>query len=183
MVGKVNGVKRGPNLKTDEALAMYQRVTSGQVTIAELARETGRDKSALYRLFNRRFGYKAGHAEGYMWQATLAVPDDVAVRAYIAGLVDGDGSIARRRDGYWAVLVGMTDEPVIDWLAAFGGRKSLPYSPSGNRQTVWQWGVNRRRDVVHLLDAIRPYLIVKARRADECLNALRYDVEAPRPTA
>ncbi len=177
------GVKRGPYLSAEEALALYERIEAGEVTIAELASETGRDKSALYRLFNRRFGYKAGHAEGFMWPATLTLPDDVAVRAYIAGLIDGDGSIALRADGYWAVLVGMTDEPVIDWLASFGGRKSRPYSPKGNRQTVWQWGVHRRRDVIHLLEAIRPYLIVKASRADQCLSAMRGVVGAPRPSA
>ncbi len=171
-------MSRGPYLKPEESAALYRRVSVDGLTVAELARETGRDKSALYRLFNRRFGYKAGHAAGYAWSPTLRLPQSPERLGYLAGIIDGEGSILRSGEGRWSVKVTMTDEPIMEWMGSLGGRLSGPYQPRGNRKPTWTWTVARRRDVVSLLTAVRPLLFVKAARADEAAAELSMETPA-----
>lgn len=149
-------------LSEPEIQTLYKRLKDENLSIAELARQTGRDKSALYRLFRRRFDYKPSGSSG--WSRTLYLPDDPGVLGYIAGIIDGEGCILHRSDGLFQVKVGMTDETVIRWLEEFGGKvvinRKLP-----NRKLSWTWHVSRKKDVAALLTAILPYMIVKKEKA------------------
>lgn len=94
-------------------------------------------------------------------------------RAYIAGIVDGEGSITinitRCR---WSPLISVinTYEELIDWLVPCFHTNKLPLkSPKGNRKryviNVWKtW------DVIAILEQIMPYLIVKKRSAELVLE-------------
>lgn len=42
------------------------------------------------------------------------MPTDAATLGYLAGLLDGEGTIVSINKGkHWTVVIGMTDEPVI----------------------------------------------------------------------
>jgi len=107
----------------------------------------------------------------------LLVPDDVAIRGYIAGLIDADGSIPFLNQ-HWCVKISMTDEPVIRWLHQFGAhfeaqmRHGASKQDGSPRKPIYTWGVHRRHDVIHLLTAVLPYLIVKKARAEKVLTEM-----------
>jgi hypothetical protein len=63
----------------------------------------------------------------------LALPSSEADLGYLAGLLDGEGSIALRSYGqYWRVRVNKTDKEIIDWLATIGEPRLA--SPKGQSE-------------------------------------------------
>lgn len=93
--------------------------------------------------------------------------------AYLAGIIDGEGSIFRRVPlprRKWGVEVANTDVGLIEWLAGLGGRVRVEHRIGG--RTVYHWQVYARRDMVELLTAVRPYMRIKAARAGEALGEL-----------
>ncbi len=102
----------------------------------------------------------------------IVIPRSRIDRAYIAGILDGEGCITRWRGTKgWGVQVGMTDKPVIAWLAEMGG--TFTVRPGGDRRKEqYVWRVLSQRDVIALLQAVLPYLRVKHERAQECLAEL-----------
>lgn len=157
---------------------MFERVRAG-TPVRQIAAEAGVSQSALGKLLKRRFDYVPTPFR----RPTLAVPDDPAVRAYIAGIIDGEGSICFLNK-HWCVKVAMTDENVIRWLHSFGGHfdlhaqsKQLRVDGSPRKQ-AFAWNVHRYHDVIHLLTAIAPYMIVKRAKAEEVLTTLRLKTAA-----
>lgn len=103
--------------------------------------------------------------------------------AYVAGIVDGEGSIriARRkvssqrpnkkgRQSYFLLVVevGNTQEWLIQWLRlAFGG--SIVTNPAhGQRQTFYRW-VLQNKAAAAFLFAVLPYLRIKRPEAEIAL--------------
>ncbi len=107
-----------------------------------------------------------GPAEIREQSAPLAVPSDPIVLAYLAGLMDGEGTVTRKAErGYWCVKVAMMDGEVIDWLlAAMGGTASSHHRPDRTRREH-EWNVSRQVDVFRLLVAVLPYMRVMAKRS------------------
>lgn len=99
------------------------------------------------------------------------MPSDVATLAYIAGLFDGEGSIMFLNN-HWCAKVGMTDEPVIRWLATFGGLFSAEQRQPPRKQPFY-WSVHRRLDLIHLLTVLLPYLRVKHDLANRVLAEIQ----------
>lgn len=110
--------------------------------------------------------------------------------AYLAGIVDGEGSISVRRSTYamrhgngggaafWErVKVKMVDPEAVDLLyAAFGGSRRTEASSAkrGKPLHAWEvtgWGAH------HALEMLFPYLRVKRAQAENCF-ALRKAIEA-----
>ena len=81
--------------------------------------------------------------------------------AYIAGLIDGEGSIIRTKKGGLNFSVGMTNEEVIRFLTDHVGGSMRAVRLLPNRKQVWTWKMSKRRACEALLARIRPYLIVK----------------------
>lgn len=167
--------KRPPLLRkwTDADLTLaYQRAQAG-VPVRQLADEADVNQGSLGRLLKRHFGYQPTPYR----RPTLLLPENVAVRAYIAGIIDGEGSIAFLNK-HWCIKVGMTHEPVIRWLHSFGGLLEIPdiskqLKLDGTpRKQAYSWLVHRHYDVIHLLRAVLPYLIVKRERAEHVLGQL-----------
>lgn len=130
-------------------------------SICHIAKSYGRERSALYRLLKRQ-GI-AIRNDG-SWARTLTLPTDPLDIGYMAGLVDGEGSVMRPpRLEAWQVKVGMTDRCVIEWLASFGGVFNVEPRPEG-RKTAYSWTVTRRLDVAALLRLLAPHLRVPAKR-------------------
>jgi hypothetical protein len=110
----------------------------------------------------------------------LKVPTEAVDLAYIAGIVDGEGSIrsggrstkgrVKNRWEGWQVSVANTDAALMQYLGRIGGRVY------GNRHVgplskkpIYSWSVYRLDEVLALLKAIRPYLIIKRGKADQAI--------------
>lgn len=110
-------------------------------------------------------------------------PDPIATlpqdaRAYIAGLIDGEGSIfvaavgpQRDKTVYPIVFIAMTDRPVMDWLAeTLGVSKPLVHNHTNLRRHPYmkpQYRVQLFGKRAQLLcNALLPYLRVKHRQAE-----------------
>jgi len=145
--------------------AIQSRVSSGE-TVSSIAADLNVHKSALYKRLKRK-GVELGR-QG--WSSTLTLPDQTD-RAYIAGIIDGEGSIMLAKGKWWHVKVGMTDRPVIEWLASHGGTFQVqPRRPP--RKEAYTWTVARNRDVQTLLLGVLPYLHVKQALAERVLHEL-----------
>lgn len=104
--------------------------------------------------------------------------------AYLAGIVDGEGYIAIRKNGnrYQPIVkVGMTDKEVVETLAeTFGGFVYVSKLKSG--RFIYTWQVLKKELVEVTLTALLPYLRVKRKQADHLLEFVKgYEVLPGRP--
>ncbi len=96
--------------------------------------------------------------------------EDSVLYAYLAGLIDGEGTIRIGEVGpinkhYASISIGMTNKKVLDLFArVFGSRVRLE-KPSSGRQQMYRWGTSGNKVVPLILDKLLPYLIVKKRQA------------------
>lgn len=92
----------------------------------------------------------------------------VAEAAYIAAMIDGEGTISIRGARTVRIAVINTDEALIAFLCSFGGaagvRALIP-----NRRQCFAWTVGHRHDVQWLLSQVEPYMIVKRQKAIDAL--------------
>jgi hypothetical protein len=163
-------VTKRPDLSQEQSDELLSRVKNGEGMYA-LAREFDRYPSNLYKLLERRYGYVFPGKHSY-WRPVLTLPTDAAQLGYLAGLIDGEGSLKRRSDGLWNISVGMTDETVIRWLESFGKCTFFINDPAPPRKRFYSWKINRRHDVLAFLKAIEPYMIVKRVVAQEAITEL-----------
>lgn len=111
--------------------------------------------------------------------------------AYIAGIVDGEGSIysaTTRETAYPAIVVAMTDRAVIDWLATRWGGTVQLHNQTNLRREV---GLRRQYRIgatgaraVEICRRLLPYLRVKDGQATliiECWRDGRHRDEAGVP--
>lgn len=96
--------------------------------------------------------------------------------AYLAGVVDSDGSIGIYK--YWnpntpnvspryvlSIVVVNTSERLMNWLAdTFGGTFKARKMTSPNHKATYSWQFNNAK-AAHLLSLIKPYLVEKWDRA------------------
>lgn len=102
----------------------------------------------------------------------------------MAGFFDGEGCVGyydaskttQNRPSYFhtSVSVSNIDPCVIKWMAdATGiGRCSVTRCKDKKRRTAYQWQIGKKADVIVFLNAIRPYLKVKAAQVDIILGHL-----------
>lgn len=93
------------------------------------------------------------------------------MRAYIAGIIDGEGSIFFGNNSKDAISVvrlnvGMTNEAVPKLLHELFGGSLCTFQ--GTKKLVYKWDVYGRK-VVAPLEAAYPYLLVKKKRAELAL--------------
>jgi hypothetical protein len=98
---------------------------------------------------------------------------------YLAGMIDGDGSIGttrtgRKRNVVGRVIVANTDQRLLYALKdSFGGTVSI--RDKGSKEGWKPFGsiawTNRQAEKI--LDNTLPYLIVKAEQAEICLSLIR----------
>ncbi len=106
--------------------------------------------------------------------------------AYFAGIVDGEGCIQLRhgvRKHIFASILTITntDPRLIEWIRSrFGGFVYAHGAAKGNRKPSYQW-VSSRGEVVTVLQAILPFMIVKRSQA-ELLLAYRATVAKTKKT-
>lgn len=96
----------------------------------------------------------------------IVLPDEKTL-AYVAGLIDADGSI-RFSGGRPFIAIYNTSAALIEWLTATFGYGCISNGNKGREQVV-AWRLSAARDVYALVSAVRPRLIVKAADADVVL--------------
>lgn len=111
--------------------------------------------------------------------------------AYLAGLVDGEGSIGlyylnrKKKSKYHEhtptpsgrIVIATTSKSLVDWWnREFGaiGRVFLNSRPKPNKP-VWTIHLIKKRHVAEILNAVLPFLIVKRRQAMLMLEFLGLD--------
>jgi hypothetical protein len=107
----------------------------------------------------------------------------IAQCAYLAGIIDGEGSIyignfssnPKTGNKYYQtnIEVSNTDKDLIDWLVStFGGRiyvYTAKQTPSNSRRTVYRWTISGDR-VTHLCEIMAPYIIAKKKQVEIMLK-------------
>ncbi len=115
--------------------------------------------------------YATGHAPNE--RVVVRVPTDVAVLAYAAGILDGEGCIYARvqilKNGststFLQLQVMMCSDAVVAWFAEhFGGDVYVDQPRSLNNRARFAWQM-RGRNVGLVLLALLPYLKEKKQRA------------------
>lgn len=98
-------------------------------------------------------------------------------RAYLAGIVDGEGTITltrthRNRTASPQLSISSTCFDLLDYVRCVTGcghvtskKKSLPH----HRQS-WHWQIHSAGNVLRILRDIRPFLRIKAAQADLILS-------------
>jgi hypothetical protein len=155
-------------INDEQIKEVMERVKRGE-TIPALSREYGyAAPSSLYGLLARHCDYiPTGE-----YESTIQVPDNPIELGYLAGIIDGEGSIMLAEGKYWHVKVGMTDFEVINWLESLGGKTNHGY-PTPPRKPTKIWFVARKKDVGTLLKAILPYLKVPS-KIEKATLAIEY---------
>jgi sulfite reductase beta subunit-like hemoprotein len=111
----------------------------------------------------------------------ISVPTDPAVLGYLAGLLDGEGSVIVTRtrgrgsvnDSVSArVIITNTDLPLIEWLLAEVGGSFVPKKRmKDHHRQAYQWLLGGRNAAAFLL-AVIPYLRIKKAQAEAGLRIL-----------
>lgn len=139
------------------------------ITATDSGRLFGVGRKAVARLLARR-GVTRRHN---FRSPALTLPSDAAAVGYLAGLIDGEGSIITPSNGHIYVCITNTDSRLIGYLAAMGGCVTWNKVRSANHTPCAVWRVARRVDAYRLLRAVEPYLIVKRAKARAALDVVR----------
>jgi len=105
---------------------------------------------------------------------------DNTTLAYLAGFMDGEGCISlvrsrptEKNPGYHLIIVvtQLNPDPLVMYQVAFGGSIHRAVDKRGHRPRItWQ---TSGRNAGRALEALRPFLVVKADEADLALEFLR----------
>lgn len=112
----------------------------------------------------------------YTLQPQKAHPENVSLvyLAYLAGFCDADGSIRfinSRGSKRPFIAFYNSNETVVEWIKTTLGSGSIQKHNKG-RELVQSVRYDAARDVWSIVVALRPFLIVKARDADEVIKFL-----------
>jgi len=95
--------------------------------------------------------------------STLRLPESPAALAYLAGLMDGEGTIwvgppkRRSKQAHIEIHISNSDPRIIEWLGAMGGRVRWTF-PARATRPCGLWATDR-------LAALLPYLQSKRENA------------------
>jgi len=112
---------------------------------------------------------------------SVKIPDEKWKLAYLAGLIDGEGTIHLRRSrgkrvSYLKVQVNITNtsKELLDWiLLNFGGRfSSRGPNPKIRKKRIYIWSISRTLDSYLILKAVLPFLLIKKNLAIKALESL-----------
>lgn len=99
------------------------------------------------------------------------LPTNPVTLAYIAGILDGEGHIGINivKPSFRVAIVN-TNLDLIKWLSdQLGGRIRSLKKTQARHLTCYQWICTSRYNIVPLLKALSPYLIVKKTIAETCI--------------
>lgn len=99
---------------------------------------------------------------------------DATEWAYLAGFIDGDGSICRCGGSVIALHVANTDKRVLDWIRVrfpVTGAINFHRRRKTHRRDYWTWDVTGRQ-VAPVLYGVRPFLVLKSGQAEIALELI-----------
>jgi len=90
--------------------------------------------------------------------------------AYIAGFLDGEGSISLKKErGRWVLpaiqIRNVYPEPLQKIQKVFGGSLYLRKGEKEKWRDTFEWEITRWKGCLNLLEKIYPYLIIKKKQA------------------
>lgn len=150
--------------------------------------KASRDFRARRRIERYGFDPIAGTGDNRHLWAMKAAPDISHLTpldlAYLAGIIDGEGSIAamstaQQKKSVYDISIGTTSPELLSWLLErlpFGYiliRRPVSNSAgTGLRKQQYEFKLRGALLVIILLRALYPYLTIKAERAAEVLELL-----------
>jgi Mor family transcriptional regulator len=127
-------------------------------------------------IFNRLKEFGIPRFNGRLKPVSIKIPSDPAVLAYIAGIIDGEGTIDIFHDGNKSQImrphmtVANTHIGMLKFLVkTIGGNYSKNSTPSHCKQ-CYHWSLYRASDILALTLAIQPYLIIKKEGAKRVIQ-------------
>lgn len=112
-------------------------------------------------------------------------PRQAAQIAYAAGLIDGEGTVrinkmraternqSKQPHYVGLVAIGMVTPTPLKFLQGLFNCGTIREERVPNARSIWRWTINAKSDVVTLLDAVRPYLLVKHEQADLVIDFIK----------
>ena len=108
--------------------------------------------------------------QAYGYATSLKLPDQIWKYAYLAALIDGEGSIIFGSKSQRIVTVANTDYGLMEWLQSnFGGNIRIGRAEGARRKTQYKWDLSQRLDVKLLLTSVMPFLVIKREKAVKML--------------
>jgi len=92
---------------------------------------------------------------------------------YIAGFIDGEGSITKRKKSY-NIYISQTNRQALEEICAFAGRGYV-YSLAKRKahwRDAWLYSAGNNRNTLYILSHVVDKLIVKKEQAQKALNEL-----------
>jgi transposase len=162
------------HLNADELRQLYWERGLSQEEIASLY---GVTRTCILK-WMKRLGIPTRHSSQYKEPKIDVSKLSETDKAYIAGILDGEGSISilhdkRRRDPYVCIHIYNTSRDLMEWLSKklnIEYRVKQDKQARASRRTCYEIQVVRFLDVVELLKALVPYLIVKRSIAEHALE-------------
>jgi hypothetical protein len=167
------------NISEQELQYFYLDCFESTSTISNRYRcseETIRNKLKEYKIRRRKGNIRL--------KTTVKVPDDLTKISYLAGIVDGEGTIAFAYSEKAAdkkrprLSVKNTDLELMQWISKYFGGKYYGNQPKNEGyKYVYRWSIDGVANIAFLLDAIRPYLIIKRKNCDNLLKYCNEKIE------
>jgi AcrR family transcriptional regulator len=169
-----------------EAYELYKQ----GFTTREIAKKIGIPYAVLLYHFKRKFTTRSRgesitlafcrYGTYLKRQKRVWIPKEKWKLAYLAGLIDGEGSV------YWSycqgrlipnIKVANTDKKMIDWIIEnFGGRvNDRDRTRPRHWKKIYHWCVSSLSGCYLILLSVSPYLITKKEKAEELLERIRND--------
>lgn len=95
------------------------------------------------------------------------IPEDPADLAYLAAIIDGEGSIQVRGNCIVLQVSNLSFE-LVCWLAEIAGAVQLQVN--GRRRPLWRWYLCNTPITKQVLRAVLPYMIVKRVQTERILS-------------
>lgn len=105
---------------------------------------------------------------------------------YMAGLIDGEGTIGVSRDHATRnrvpyLSVSSTTKEIIDWLVEnFGGTASVQKVYQDHHKQSWSWKLRNKAQLFELIAQIEPHMLEPAKKARIKMLLTEYQTVTPR---
>jgi len=177
-----------------QAIQLYEQGAS----LPEIEQKIGISQGALYNYFKQKgiLIRKRGQAmalamlRGRFKKSNVYIPKTKWKIAYLAGLIDGEGSVFLRNAFSKSRVIPLirvvnTDPKMIEWIHQnFGGRKAIHRKyGKANWKPVHRWETDSIMACKVILEALLPFLITKKKNAEEVLTFCLRHIEEWKKTA
>ena len=164
-----------PTKLSKEAIEKLIKMAKRGVKSKVIAEKLGISKTTVFMYLSR---YNISlNATGMRDKPLVKIPKEEWKIAYLAGIVDGEGTIdIREKKGVYNIRIHNTSRELIEWLKnEFGGLVTGDHDKRNRRfgyKKSYIWISSRAIDTFNLLKALYPFLIVKKERAKKGLEIL-----------